>query len=290
MNKLVSAKQMLDLARKEKYAIAHFNINNLEWTKAILEVAEETKSPIILGVSEGASKYMGGFETISNLVINLIKNLKVNVPVALHLDHGQSLESCKKAIDSGFSSVMFDGSHLTLEENLRITKEVVKYAHSKGVSVESEVGAIGGEEDGVVGTGELANVKDCKTMESFGVDFLAAGINNIHGPYPKNWKGLNFELLKEISQNINLPLVLHGGSGINMSQIKNAISLGISKINVNTELQLEFQKATREYILQDKDLKDKGYDPRKLLAPGTKAIKNKVIELLNEFGSFNKAK
>lgn len=289
MIKLVSPKTMLTKARAEGYAIAHFNINNLEWVKAILNRAQKTNSPVILGVSEGALKYMGGAKTVTHLVTNLMDFMKITVPVALHLDHGQSVASCLEAIDAGFTSVMFDGSHHPLAENLKLTQEVVTYAHQKNVTVEAEVGTIGGEEDGVIGTGELAKVSECEAMRDLNVDFLAAGINNIHGPYPENWTGLKLDLLKEIAEVVALPLVLHGGSGIDLDQIKTAISFGISKINVNTELQLEFQQATRDYIMLGKDKEDKGYDPRKLLQPGSIAIEDKVEVLLKEFGSFGKA-
>ncbi|WP_342223943.1 class II fructose-1,6-bisphosphate aldolase [Spiroplasma endosymbiont of Asaphidion curtum] len=289
MAKLVNPTVMLQKARKENYAIAHFNINNLEWIKAILKAVQETNSPVILGVSEGAIKYMGGVKTVYGLVTNLMDFIKVTVPIVLHLDHGQTVESCIAAIDAGFSSVMFDGSHHPLAENLKLTAQVVEYAHRKNVAVEAEVGTIGGEEDGVIGTGELATLDECQAMKNLAVDFLAAGINNIHGPYPKNWDGLKLDLLKNISENISLPLVLHGGSGIDMEQIKQAISLGISKINVNTELQLEFQQATRQYIVAEKDQTGKGYDPRKLLNPGIVAVENKAKQLLAEFGSLGKA-
>lgn len=286
---LVSAKQILIDAREGKYAVGAFNINNLEWTRAILETAEEMKSPVLLGVSEGAVKYMGGFKTVSLLVQGLVEDLGITVPVALHLDHG-SYEGSFKAIEAGFTSVMFDGSHYDFEENLEKTKEVVAFAHERGISVEAEVGSIGGEEDGIIGTGELADPQECKTLADTGIDFLAAGIGNIHGKYPANWKGLDFDVLGAI-QDItgNIPLVLHGGSGIDEAQIKKAISLGVAKINVNTELQIYFAEETRKYIEAGKDLEGKGFDPRKLLAPGVEGIKAGVREKIELFGSANKA-
>ncbi len=286
---LVSAKQILIDAREGKYAVGAFNINNLEWTRAILETAEEMKSPVLLGVSEGAVKYMGGFKTVSLLVQGLVEDLGITVPVALHLDHG-SYDGSFKAIEAGFTSVMFDGSHYDFEENLEKTKEVVAFAHERGISVEAEVGSIGGEEDGIIGTGELADPQECKTLADTGIDFLAAGIGNIHGKYPANWKGLDFEVLGAI-QDItgNIPLVLHGGSGIDEAQIKKAISLGVAKINVNTELQIYFAEETRKYIEAGKDLEGKGFDPRKLLAPGVEGIKAGVREKIELFGSANKA-
>lgn len=286
---LVSAKQILIDAREGKYAVGAFNINNLEWTRAILETAEEMKSPVLLGVSEGAVKYMGGFKTVSLLVQGLVEDLGITVPVALHLDHG-SYDGSFKAIEAGFTSVMFDGSHYDFEENLEKTKEVVAFAHERGISVEAEVGSIGGEEDGIIGTGELADPQECKTLADTGIDFLAAGIGNIHGKYPANWKGLDFDVLGAI-QDItgNIPLVLHGGSGIDEAQIKKAISLGVAKINVNTELQIYFAEETRKYIEAGKDLEGKGFDPRKLLAPGTEGIKAGVREKIELFGSANKA-
>ncbi len=286
---LVSAKQILIDAREGKYAVGAFNINNLEWTRAILETAEEMKSPVLLGVSEGAVKYMGGFKTVSLLVQGLVEDLGITVPVALHLDHG-SYEGSFKAIEAGFTSVMFDGSHYDFEENLEKTKEVVAFAHERGISVEAEVGSIGGEEDGIIGTGELADPQECKTLADTGIDFLAAGIGNIHGKYPANWKGLDFDVLGAI-QDItgNIPLVLHGGSGIDEAQIKKAISLGVAKINVNTELQIYFAEETRKYIEAGKDQEGKGFDPRKLLAPGTEGIKAGVREKIELFGSKNKA-
>lgn len=286
---LVEASEMLKKALEGKYAVPHFNINNLEWTKSILEVCEEVKSPVILGVSEGAVKYMGGFNTVIGMVKGMVEDLQVTIPVALHLDHG-SYEGAKKAIELGFTSVMFDGSHYHISENLEKTREVVKLAHAKGVSVEAEVGSIGGEEDGIIGTGELADPKECLQMVECGIDFLAAGIGNIHGEYPENWDGLNFERIEEIQKTIGaVPMVLHGGTGIPEDMIKKAISLGISKINVNTENQWAFQKAVRKYIEEGKDLVGKGFDPRKLLAPGSQAIKDMCKEKIELFGSANKA-
>ncbi len=286
---LVSAKDILNKARDEGYAVAQININNLEWTKSALLAAEEVASPIILGVSEGAGKYMGGFKTVVAIVKELIDFYNITVPVALHLDHG-TFEGSFKALEAGFSSIMFDGSHYPILENVEKTKEVIKKAHSMGVSVEAEVGGIGGEEDGVVSSGELADVEECKMIASLGVDLFAAGIGNIHGKYPANWAGLNFERLTEISEAIGrIPLVLHGGTGIPEDQIIKAISLGVAKINVNTECQLAFAAATREYVLAGKDLEGKGYDPRKLLKPGSDAIIEVVKEKLAMFGSVNKA-
>ncbi len=286
---LVSAREMLLKAHKEGYGVAQININNLEWIKAVLSTVEELKSPVILGVSEGAAKYMGGYENVMGMVRALDKSLKVTVPVAVHLDHG-TYEGSFKALEAGFTSIMFDGSHYPFEENLAKTKEIVAICHAKGVSVEAEVGSIGGEEDGVIGAGEVADPKECAIIAATGVDMFAAGIGNIHGKYPANWKGLNFEVLKEVQDVTNgVPLVLHGGTGIPADMIKTAISLGVSKINVNTECQLAFAAATREYILAGKDLESKGFDPRKLLAPGTEAIKNVVREKLTLFGSVNKA-
>lgn len=286
---LVSAKEMLQKARKEGYAVGQFNINNLEWTKAVLQTAQEANSPVILGVSEGAGKYMCGFSTVAAMVREMIKNLKSTVPVALHLDHG-SYEAALACIDAGFSSVMFDGSHYPIEENITKTKELVRITGEKGISLEAEVGSIGGEEDGVVGTGEFADPAECEMMKDLGVTMLAAGIGNIHGKYPANWPGLSFETLEAISKRVgDLPLVLHGGTGIPEDQIKKAISLGVSKINVNTECQLAFAEATRKYIEAGKDLEGKGFDPRKLLAPGTDAIKATVREKMELFGSVNKA-
>ena len=286
---LVSAKEMLNKAKAGKYAVGQFNINNLEWTKAILLTAEELKSPVILGVSEGAGKYMCGYTTIVGMVNGMINELGITVPVALHLDHG-SYEGAKKCIEAGFSSVMFDGSHYPIEENLAKTKELVGICEEKGLSLEAEVGAIGGEEDGVVGGGEVADPDECKMIADLGVTMLAAGIGNIHGKYPANWAGLNFEVLAKISEKTEtMPLVLHGGTGIPADMIKKAISLGVSKINVNTECQLAFAAATRAYVEAGKDLEGKGFDPRKLLAPGVEAIKATVKEKMELFGSVGKA-
>ena len=286
---LVPAKEMLDKARAGKYAVGHFNINNLEWTKAILQTAQELKSPVILGVSEGAGKYMTGYKTIVGMVNGMLEELNITVPVALHLDHG-SYEGCLKCIEAGFSSVMFDGSHYPIAENVEKTSELVRICHEKGMSIEAEVGAIGGEEDGVVGMGECADPNECKAIADLGVDFLAAGIGNIHGKYPANWPGLSFETLAAVKEKVGeLPLVLHGGTGIPADQIKKAISLGVSKINVNTECQIAFAEATRKYIEEGKDLQGKGFDPRKLLAPGTEAIKATVKEKMELFGSVGKA-
>ena len=286
---LVSAKDMLQKAREGKYAVGQFNINNLEWTKAILLTAQENNSPVILGVSEGAGKYMGGYKTVVGMVNGLIEELNITVPVALHLDHG-SYDGAKKVIEAGFSSVMFDGSHYSIEENVAKTKEIIEIANAKGISVEAEVGSIGGEEDGVVGSGEVADPNECKLIADLGVDMLAAGIGNIHGKYPDNWTGLNFEALAAINDaTAGMPLVLHGGTGIPADMIQKAISLGVSKINVNTECQLAFAEATRKYIEAGKDLEGKGFDPRKLLAPGFEAIKQTVKEKMELFGSINKA-
>ena len=286
---LVSAKEMLDKAKAGHYAVGQFNINNLEWTKAILQTAQECNSPVILGVSEGAGKYMTGYKTIVGMVNGMLEELGITVPVALHLDHG-SYEHCIKCVEAGFSSIMFDGSHYPIEENVAKTKEIVALAHAKGVSVEAEVGSIGGEEDGVIGAGECADPKECKAIADLGIDFLAAGIGNIHGKYPENWAGLSFETLDAIQQLTgDMPLVLHGGTGIPVDMIKKAISLGVAKINVNTECQLSFAAATREYIEAGKDQQGKGFDPRKLLAPGFEAIKAKVKEKMELFGSVNKA-
>ena len=286
---LVSAKEMLNKAREGKYAVGQFNINNLEWTKAILLSAQENNSPVILGVSEGAGKYMGGYKTIVGMVNGLLEELNITVPVALHLDHG-SYDGALKVIEAGFSSVMFDGSHYSIEENIAKTKEIAEIAHSKGISVEAEVGSIGGEEDGVVGNGEVADPAECKLIAELGVDMLAAGIGNIHGKYPENWTGLNFDVLEAISKSTgDMPLVLHGGTGIPAEMVQKAISLGVSKINVNTECQLSFAEATRKYIEEGKDLQGKGFDPRKLLAPGFEAIKATVKEKMELFGSVNKA-
>ena len=278
---LVSAKEMLEKARAGKYAVGQFNINNLEWTKSILLTAQELNSPVILGVSEGAGKYMTGFKTVAAMVSAMIDELNITVPVALHLDHG-TYEGCYKCIKAGFSSIMFDGSHYPIEENIDKTKELVKIAHAMGLSLEAEVGSIGGEEDGVVGMGECADPNECKAIADLGIDFLAAGIGNIHGKYPANWQGLNFEVLENVKKAVgDMPLVLHGGTGIPADMIKKAISLGVAKINVNTECQLSFAAATREYIEAGKDLQGKGFDPRKLLAPGAEAIKATVKEKWN---------
>ncbi len=286
---LVNAKGMLDKAFKNGYAVGQFNINNLEWTKAILLTAEEMKSPVILGVSEGAAKYMTGFKVVADMVKAMIEALNITVPVAFHLDHG-SYEGSYKAIEGGFSSIMFDGSHYPIEDNIRMTKELADKCKELGISLEAEVGSIGGEEDGVVGGGEVADPKECKLIADLGVDFLAAGIGNIHGKYPENWQGLNFEVLQAVNEITgNVPLVLHGGTGIPEEMIKKAISLGVSKINVNTECQLVFAAATRKYIEEGKDLLGKGFDPRKLLAPGTEAIKQAVREKMELFGSVNEA-
>ena len=286
---LVSAKEMLQKAKAGKYAVGQFNINNLEWTKAILLTAQENNSPVILGVSEGAAKYMCGFNTVANMVNGMLETLNITVPVALHLDHG-SYDGAYKAMEAGFSSVMFDGSHYPIEENIEKTKQIIKDATAKGISVEAEVGAIGGEEDGVIGAGEVADPNECKMIADLGVSMLAAGIGNIHGKYPANWAGLSFETLDAIQQLTgDMPLVLHGGTGIPADMIKKAISLGVSKINVNTECQLAFQEAVRKYIEAGKDLEGKGFDPRKLLAPGVEAIKATVKEKMELFGSINKA-
>ena len=286
---LVNATEMLKKAKAEGYAVAQININNLEWTKAVLLTAEELKSPVILGVSEGAGKYMTGYKTVAAMVKAMIEELNITVPVALHLDHG-SYEGAKKCIEAGFSSVMFDGSHYAIDENVQKTKEIVELAHSLGISVEAEVGSIGGEEDGVVGRGEVADADECKMIADLGIDFLAAGIGNIHGKYPANWQGLDFDALEAIKNKTEgMPLVLHGGTGIPADMIKKAISLGVAKINVNTECQLSFAAATREYIEAGKDLGGKGYDPRELLLPGFEAIKATVKEKMELFGSVNKA-
>ena len=286
---LVSAKEMLEKARDGKYAVGQFNINNLEWTKAILLTAQEMNSPVILGVSCGAGKYMTGFKTVASMVSAMIDDLKITVPVALHLDHG-TYEACYDCIDAGFSSIMFDGSHYPIEENIEKTKELVKICKEKGLSLEAEVGSIGGEEDGVIGRGECADPDECKAIADLGVTMLAAGIGNIHGKYPANWEGLSFETLAAVSEKVgNMPLVLHGGTGIPADQIKKAISLGVSKINVNTECQLSFAEATRKYIEAGKDLEGKGFDPRKLLNPGFEAIKATVKEKMELFGSVGKA-
>ena len=286
---LVSATEMLKKAKAGHYAVGQFNINDLEWTKAVLTAAEELRSPVILGVSEGAGKYMAGYRTVVGMVNGMLEELNITVPVALHLDHG-SYEGAKKCIEAGFSSIMFDGSHLPFEENVEKTKELVAICNEKGMSIEAEVGSIGGEEDGVVGMGECADPKECKMIADLGVDFLAAGIGNIHGKYPANWKGLSFETLAAVQELTGeLPLVLHGGTGIPDDMIKKAIDLGVSKINVNTECQLVFAEATRKYIEAGKDLEGKGYDPRKLLKPGADAIVEKVKEKMILFGSDGKA-
>ncbi len=286
---LVSAKDMLVKAKEGHYAVGQFNINNLEWTKSVLLTAEELKSPVILGVSEGAGKYMTGFETVAAMVKAMDKSLGITVPVALHLDHG-TYDGCYKCIKAGFTSIMFDGSHYNIEENVAKTSELVNVAHQLGLSIEAEVGSIGGEEDGVVGMGECADPDECKRIADLGVDMLAAGIGNIHGKYPEGWPGLRFDVLDAIQQKTGvMPLVLHGGTGIPADMIKTAISLGVSKINVNTECQLSFADATRKYIEAGKDLEGKGFDPRKLLAPGAEAIKATVKEKMELFGSVGKA-
>lgn len=286
---LVSAKEMLTKAKAGHYAVGQFNINNLEWTKAVLLTAEELKSPVILGVSEGAGKYMTGYKTVVGMVNGMMEELGITVPVALHLDHG-SFEGCKKCIEAGFSSIMFDGSHYPIEENVAKTKELVAICAGNGMSLEAEVGSIGGEEDGVVGMGECADPQECKAIADLGVTMLAAGIGNIHGKYPDNWAGLSFETLDAIQQLTgDMPLVLHGGTGIPADMIQKAISLGVAKINVNTECQLSFAEATRKYIEAGKDLQGKGFDPRKLLAPGYEAIKATVKEKMELFGSVGKA-
>ena len=286
---LVSAKEMLDKALAGKYAVGQFNINNLEWTKSILLTAQEMNAPVILGVSEGAGKYMTGFETVAAMVKAMDKSLGITVPVALHLDHG-TYEGCYKCIKAGFTSIMFDGSHYPIDENIKKTTELVNVAHNLGLSIEAEVGSIGGEEDGVIGMGECADPDECKAIADLGVDMLAAGIGNIHGKYPANWPGLSFETLAAVKDKIgDMPLVLHGGTGIPADMIQKAISLGVSKIYVNTECQLSFADATRKYIEAGKDLEGKGFDPRKLLAPGCEAIKETVREKINLFGSAGKA-
>ena len=286
---LVSAKEMLNKERDGKYAVGQFNINNLEWTKAILLTAQECSSPVILGVSEGAGKYMCGYKTVVGMVEGMIKELNITVPVALHLDHG-SFEGAKACINAGFSSIMFDGSHYPIEENIAKTTELVNACNVLGLSIEAEVGSIGGEEDGVIGAGECADPDECKAIADLGVTMLAAGIGNIHGKYPENWAGLSFETLAAVKEKVgDMPLVLHGGTGIPSDMIKKAISLGVAKINVNTECQLAFQEATRKYIEEGKDLQGKGFDPRKLLAPGFEAIKATVKEKMELFGSIGKA-
>lgn len=286
---LVSAKEMLEKAKAGKYAVGQFNINNLEWTKSVLLTAQELNSPVILGVSEGAGKYMTGYKTVVGMVKGMLEELNITVPVALHLDHG-SYEGCLKCVEAGFSSIMFDGSHYPIEENIAKTTELVKICKEKGLSLEAEVGSIGGEEDGVVGMGECADPNECKAIADLGVTMLAAGIGNIHGKYPANWKGLSFETLAAVSEKVgDMPLVLHGGTGIPEDMIKKAISLGVAKINVNTECQLSFAAATRKYIEAGKDQEGKGFDPRKLLAPGAEAIKATVKEKMELFGSVGKA-
>ncbi len=286
---LVSSTQMLQKAREGKYAVGQFNINNLEWTKSVLLACEEMRSPVILGVSEGAGKYMCGFKTVTAMVKAMVDELGITVPVSLHLDHG-TYEGAKKCIEAGFTSIMFDGSHYPIEENIEKTTELVGICHDLGLSLEAEVGAIGGEEDGVIGNGEVADPKECKMIADLGIDMLAAGIGNIHGVYPENWKGLNFDVLEEISKITgDMPLVLHGGTGIPADMIKKAISLGVSKINVNTECQLSFCAATRKYIEEGKDKLSKGFDPRKLLKPGAEAIIETVKEKIELFGSAGKA-
>ena len=286
---LVSTKEMLAKAKKGHYAVAQININNLEWTKAVLEVAQELSSPVILGVSEGAGKYMGGYKTVVGMVNGLLEELNITVPVALHLDHG-GYDACYKCAEAGFSSIMFDGSHYDIEENLKLTKEIVEMAHAKGLTVEAEVGSIGGEEDGVIGKGECADPDECKMIADLGIDLLAAGIGNIHGKYPENWAGLSFETLDAVQQKTGeMPLVLHGGTGIPADMIQKSIELGVCKINVNTECQLAFAAETRKYIEEGKDLSGKGYDPRKLLKPGTEGIKETVRGKFELFGSVGKA-
>ncbi len=286
---LVSAKDMLNKAKAGHYAVGQFNINNLEWTKAVLLTAQELNSPVILGVSEGAGKYMCGYKTVVGMVNGILEELNITVPVALHLDHG-SYEGALKCIEAGFSSVMFDGSHYPIDENIAKTTDLVKICNQKGISLEAEVGSIGGEEDGVVGAGEVADPKECKAIADLGVTMLAAGIGNIHGKYPANWTGLSFDTLDEIQKlTEDMPLVLHGGTGIPEDMIKKAVSLGVAKINVNTECQLSFAAATRKYIEEGKDLTGKGFDPRKLLAPGFEAIKATVKEKMELFGSVGKA-
>ncbi len=286
---LVSAKEMMNKAREGKYAVGQFNINNLEWTKAILLTAQELQSPVILGVSEGAGKYMCGYTTVVGMVKGMIEELKITVPVALHLDHG-SFEGAKACINAGFSSIMFDGSHYPIEENIAKTTALVNACDVLGISIEAEVGSIGGEEDGVIGAGECADPNECKQIADLGVTMLAAGIGNIHGKYPANWPGLSFETLAAVKEKVgDMPLVLHGGTGIPAEMIKKAISLGVAKINVNTECQLAFQEATRKYIEEGKDQQGKGFDPRKLLAPGFDAIKATVKEKMELFGSVGKA-
>ena len=286
---LSNAKEMMNKAVEGKYAIGHFNINNLEWTKSILQAAEQMKSPVILGVSEGAAKYMTGFKTVARMVDAMVEDMGITVPVALHLDHG-TYEGCLACIEAGFSSIMFDGSSYSIEENVEKTKELLRICAEKGMSLEAEVGAIGGEEDGVVGMGECADPEECASIAALGVDMLAAGIGNIHGKYPENWPGLRFDVLENVKAKTGtLPLVLHGGTGIPEDMIKKAISLGVAKINVNTECQIAFAEGVRGYIEAGKDLEGKGFDPRKLLKPGCEAIVEKVCEKIKLFGSDNKA-
>ncbi|MCD8107115.1 MAG: class II fructose-1,6-bisphosphate aldolase [Oscillospiraceae bacterium] len=286
---LVSAKDMLNKARDGHYGVGQFNINNLEWTKAVLQTAEELKAPVILGVSEGAGKYMCGYTTIVGMVKGMINELGITVPVALHLDHG-TFEGAKKCINAGFSSIMFDGSHYPIEENLKLTTALVNTCDILGISLEAEVGAIGGEEDGVIAAGECADPAECKMIADLGVTMLAAGIGNIHGKYPDNWQGLSFSTLEAIKAAVgDMPLVLHGGTGIPADQVKKAISLGVAKINVNTECQIAFTAKVREYIEAGKDLTGKGFDPRKVLAPGVEAIKDTVREKMDMFGCIGKA-
>lgn len=286
---LVSAAEMLKKAKAGHYAVGQFNINNLEWTKAVLTAAQECNSPVILGVSEGAGKYMTGYKTVQAMVAAMIDELGITVPVATHLDHG-SFEGCMKCIEAGFTSIMFDGSHYSIEENVEKTTELVKLAHENGMSIEAEVGSIGGEEDGVIGAGECADPNECKAIADLGIDFLAAGIGNIHGKYPANWAGLSFETLAAVQDKTgDMPLVLHGGTGIPDDMIKKAIDLGVAKINVNTDCQLVFADATRKYIEAGKDLEGKGFDPRKLLKPGTDAIAECVKTKMELFGSVGKA-
>ncbi len=286
---LVSTKEMLAKAKAEHYAVAQININNLEWTKAVLEVAQELNSPVILGVSEGAGKYMGGYKTIVGMVNGMLEELNITVPVCLHLDHG-GYDACIKCVEAGFSSIMYDGSHEEIEKNIELTKEIVALAHKHNMTVEAEVGAIGGEEDGVMAAGECADPQECKRIADTGIDLLAAGIGNIHGKYPANWAGLSFETLDAIQQLTgDMPLVLHGGTGIPGDMIKKAIDLGVSKINVNTECQIAFTAEVRKYIEEGKDLEGKGFDPRKVLKPGTEAIKQTVRDKMELFGSVGKA-
>lgn len=290
-DRLVNAHNMVDVAYKNKFAIGHFNINNLEWAKAVLETAQKTQTPIIIATSEGAIKYMGGVKVVVGMVNGLLEDLDITVPVALHLDHGQSIEMAKKCIEAGYSSVMFDGSHLPWETNYAQTKELLTFAKEHEVSVEAEIGTIGGEEDGVVGTGELGDPEQAKQMVALGIDFLAAGIGNIHGIYPPTWKSLSFETLQVLQDATHFPMVMHGGSGVPQEQVEKAISMGISKLNINTELQLAFQKATHDYVTAglDEDKKAKGFDPRKLLKPGYVAIQTEMENLITWFGSKGKA-